>query len=134
MSLMNRLGNCKNPYQTQAKRVLCVCSAGLLRSPTAANVLHKKYGFNTRAAGCVEEYALVPVDRALLEWADEVVFMEHGHMQIVCQNFEDWFSSSMVVLDVPDEFEWNHPELCKLILDRYEDSLNYGSDDTSSSS
>jgi predicted protein tyrosine phosphatase len=32
--LMNRLGNCKNYHQGKFKRVLCVCSAGLLRSPT----------------------------------------------------------------------------------------------------
>lgn len=31
MSLMNRLGNADNPYQDRYKRVLCVCSAGLLR-------------------------------------------------------------------------------------------------------
>lgn len=24
----NQLGNCKNSYQTNAKRVLCICSAG----------------------------------------------------------------------------------------------------------
>ncbi len=36
----NRWGNIDNPYQGSAKKVLCVCSAGMLRSPTAANVLY----------------------------------------------------------------------------------------------
>ena len=52
MSLMNRLGNSKNPYQGDFKKVLCVCSAGLLRSPTAAWVLsNAPFNFNTREIG-----------------------------------------------------------------------------------
>lgn len=45
----NQLANVGNRFQTKTKKVLCVCSAGLLRSPTLANVLNLKYGFNTRA-------------------------------------------------------------------------------------
>mgnify|MGYP007090120654 CR=1 FL=1 len=50
-----------NPYQGTAKRVLCVCSAGVLRSPTLAHLLNRKYQFNTRAAGLSTEYAVVQV-------------------------------------------------------------------------
>ena len=68
MSLMNRLANTHNHYQGDAKRVLCVCSAGLLRSPTAAFVLSQEpFGFNTRAAGIAEDFALIVVDDVLLE-------------------------------------------------------------------
>ena len=57
--LMNRLANSSNRYQGEYKRVLCVCSAGLLRSPTAALVLSQEpYNFNTRAAGLDEAFAL----------------------------------------------------------------------------
>ena len=50
--LMNRIANSTNPFQKDYKRVLCVCSAGLLRSPTAAYVLSQApYNYNTRAAG-----------------------------------------------------------------------------------
>jgi len=63
MSLRNRIHNSSNPYQGKFKRVLCVCSAGLLRSPTTAFVLSQEpYNYNTRAAGIVDDYALVPVD------------------------------------------------------------------------
>lgn len=123
MSKMNRLGNCKNPYQTAARKVLCVCSAGLLRSPTTANVLHQKYGFNTRAAGCVEEYALVAVDEVLLHWADEVVFMEQEHATRTMSNFPEW-EGEFVVLDVPDMYEWNNKKLVDMIVERYEESLD----------
>lgn len=73
---MNRLDNARNEFQGEYKRVLCVCSAGLLRSPTTAVVLSSEpYNFNTRAAGLVREFALVPVDKVLLFWADEIVCM-----------------------------------------------------------
>ena len=52
----NAMHNCTNPYQTGTEKILCVCSAGLLRSPTLAGELYKR-GFNTRAAG-VHDYAL----------------------------------------------------------------------------
>ena len=38
-----------NPYQGSDTKVLFVCSAGILRSATAARIYAKKY--NTRAAG-----------------------------------------------------------------------------------
>jgi predicted protein tyrosine phosphatase len=70
----NRLYNVHNPHQNfdKYKRVLCVCSAGLLRSPTMARVLQEEYGYNTRAAGVDFDFALVPMDWALVEWAQEI--------------------------------------------------------------
>lgn len=80
MSMLNRLANVNNPYQGSARRVLCVCSAGLLRSPTTAVVLaNEPFNYNTRAAGTSDEFALVPVDQALLTWANEIVCMQLEH-------------------------------------------------------
>ena len=59
MSTFNKLANTRNPYQGTSKRVLCVCSAGLLRSPTIAWILsNPPFNFNTRAAGVSLEYVL----------------------------------------------------------------------------
>ena len=138
MTLLNRLGNSKNPYQTSTKKVLCVCSAGLLRSPTAANVLWQVYGYNTRACGCSSEYALVPVDLVLLEWADEVVFMQREHMEKVLTDYPDWNKDSkteMTVLDIPDTFSWGDGNLKAMIKERYAEAGDnvIGSDNISSS-
>ena len=126
MSLMNRLGNARNPYQTNAKRVLCVCSAGLLRSPTAANVLHKEFGFNTRAVGVSQEYALIPIDQALLSWADEIVCVEPEVDYLVRKYIEtkttmdiDWYNEISTVLDIPDEYSWGSPVLQQTIMNQY---------------
>jgi len=58
---MNALHNCTNPHQGTSKKILTVCSGGLLRSPTLANVLHKNYNYNTRSCG-VHDYALIQFD------------------------------------------------------------------------
>jgi predicted protein tyrosine phosphatase len=83
-SRRNRLANVGNKFQGEATKVLCICSAGLLRSPTAAVLLaHKDYGYNTRAVGLTDEYALIPLDDALLYWADIIVVMEQHQVQKV---------------------------------------------------
>ena len=117
--LMNRLANCTNRYQGEYKRVLCVCSAGLLRSPTAAFVLSQEpYNFNTRAAGLNPEFALVPVDRVLLEWADEIVVMSAQQAEQIRAMLED--EKQIVVLGIPDNFRYRDPELIQLIRESYD--------------
>ena len=117
--LMNRLGNCHNRYQGEYKRVLCICSGGLLRSPTTAVVLSQEpYNFNTRAAGLDPEFALVPVDRVLLEWADEIVCATSKQAEIVRLQLEE--EKPIIVLGIPDSFPYRDPELIKLIRESYD--------------
>jgi predicted protein tyrosine phosphatase len=119
-NLMNRKFNSKNMYQGDFKRVLCVCSAGLLRSPTTAFVLSQApYNFNTRAAGIVPAFALVPVDEVLLEWADEIVCMEPTH-KIALEALGT--KKPIFCLNITDSFEYRDPTLIHLIKEKY-DSL-----------
>jgi len=88
-----------NPYQGQDRRVLFVCSAGILRSATAARIYAKKY--NTRAAGSCS-YALIPVTKELLLWAKQVVFVNEENYQDVTKNFDlDTFPCYVKVLNIP---------------------------------
>lgn len=115
---LNALHNVKNPYQGNTKKVLCVCSAGLLRSPTAAKVLYDEYGYNTRACGVYEEYALIPLTELLLVWADEIVFMNHEHLEEAEEKFGK-ITTNLLVLEIPDKYPYMDPELQKLIFERY---------------
>lgn len=118
MSTMNRLASCHNQYQGKYKKVLCVCSAGLLRSPTAALVLGQPpFCYNTRAAGISEEYALVVVDDVLLEWADEVVCMQRDHAAAIEKM---GYKRSIYCLDIKDDFEYRNGHLQTLIARKYE--------------
>lgn len=118
----NRLANVDNRFQNikEHKRVLCVCSAGLLRSPTAAFVLAMDHGFNTRAAGVDAEYALIPVDHALMLWADEIVCMESSHKQQIDRMKDKWELNTPVInLEIGDVFNFRDPLLMQLIRERY---------------
>lgn len=119
---MNRLGNATNPYQGDSKKVLCVCSAGLLRSPTAAVVLSQEpYNFNTRAAGVSKEYALVEVDDVLLHWADEIVCMDIDQQKGLEARMAslDIFTTDVICLNIPDSFAYRDPNLINLISEAY---------------
>ncbi len=118
---MNRIANAGNKFQGSYKRVLCVCSAGLLRSPTAALVLSKDpYNFNTRACGAVPEFALIALNRVLVEWADEIVCMEKEHMAAI----ESLGPSCPVIcLDISDSYEYRNEELQELIKTKYDKAM-----------
>ncbi len=121
--LMNRLGNISNRFQNfkAHKRVVCVCSAGLLRSPTAALVLSQEpWNFNTRAVGLVPEFALIPLDQVLLEWADEFVCMTQDQADAVQEMIRQIHVTTPVTcLNIPDNFGYREPELIRLITERY---------------
>jgi predicted protein tyrosine phosphatase len=121
---MNRIGNAGNRFQGQFKRVLCVCSAGLLRAPTAAFVLSQEpYNFNTRAVGISREYALIPIDSVHLHWADEIVTMEQDHTDIVIDLLKSFgigdSAPPITQLNITDDFAYRDPELIELIKKAY---------------
>lgn len=112
MTTLNRLANCKNRFQGERKKVLCVCAAGLLRSPTAAFVLsNPPFDYNTRSAGLDEEFALIPVDDVLLEWADLIVCMTSEQASELRERTE----KTVVCLNIPDKYSFRDPELEDLI-------------------
>lgn len=116
MSTRNRLHNCTNPYQEHYKKVLAVCSAGLLRSPTAAVVLSAPpFNFNVRAAGLDIDHALIAVDEVLLHWCDEIVCMTAEQQK----RLEKMTSKPIICLNIPDSFSYRHPKLIRLIKQNY---------------
>ena len=125
MNNLNRLSNTRNPFQGDYKKVLCVCSAGLLRSPTAANVLQATYGFNTRAVGYSGEYALIKLNEVQIYWADELVLVHPSVKEEVDYLFENvkvYQNVDKVVLNIPDKYEFMNHDLKKMILKQYEDA------------
>ena len=102
-----------NPYQGSYKRLLFVCSAGLLRSATAANLFAKK-GFNTRSCGSAD-YALIPFSENLRQWADKIIFVNQSNHDEVIRHGFDLEGKAVQILDIPDIFEYNNPDLIELL-------------------
>lgn len=130
-SPMNALHNVTNPYQGKDKRVLVLCSAGLLRSATLATVLQNKYNYNVRNAG-VSDYALIPVNTALLKWADEIVCVEQDVFNTLMSDLDKYESQNndrfelknIIVLDIPDVYARMEPTLQRICLEQYEEAIN----------
>ena len=107
----NRFWNAQNPNQGEFTRVLCVCSAGLLRSPTVAWILsNDPFNCNTRAVGSVENFALVHMDHVMVHWADVIVFVSKENADDTMHKF-DLSKKHLVTLNLPDEFTFRAPAL-----------------------
>lgn len=113
-----------NSYQGDYKRVLTVCSANMLRSPTIALVLSMPpYDYNTRSAG-TSSFALIPVTEDLLMWADEIVCADTEHALIIRDKLMEYqIDKPIVNLSIPDIYEYRNPELILMIRRRYDEIL-----------
>lgn len=126
----NQLGVVFNAYQGKHKKVLCVCSAGCLRSPTAAHILSSPpFNFNTRAVGLSVEYAIIPISDALIMWSDIIICMESdmvsqvNEMQnVLACDFDttvEYDYKRVINLDIPDEYDYRNPKLVKIMYDKF---------------
>ena len=114
-----RYGVVSNPYQGSDKKVLFVCSMGILRSATAARLYASKY--NTRCAGTWDD-ALIPLSPILLAWADEIVFVNKENYESAVKKFgEEVFKETPTkVLAIPDSHSHMSPELVAEFKKQYE--------------
>lgn len=114
-----RDGVVRNPYQGTDKKVLFVCSMGILRSATAARIYGRKH--NTRCAGTWGD-ALVPLTPVLLAWAQEIVFVnEANYKQAVGEFGEEIFTETPTrVLNIPDKYPHMDPNLIAAFVEQYE--------------
>lgn len=126
----NQMGVIFNSYQGSTKKVLTVCSAGCLRSPTAAHILSSEpFNFNTRCAGISTEYAIVPVTEALIVWADIILVMDEQQQRYIndMQNVLAAEASSMfeynykrvVNLEIDDIYGYRDPRLVNIMTDKF---------------
>lgn len=127
----NQLGVLFNAYQGKYKKVLTVCSAGCLRSPTAAHILSSEpWNFNTRCAGLSTEYAIIPVTDALIVWADIILVMDSDQQTLINQMQErmfrdmdnwslDYQFKQVINLEIEDEYDYRNPHLVKIMQDKF---------------
>jgi predicted protein tyrosine phosphatase len=122
-SSLNQLANVNNIYQGSYRRVLFLCSAGLLRSATAAHIFSASpYHWNTRTAGVSSEYALNVASHALLHWADNIICMEPSHISqlgfLHSEEVLDKYRSKIYALNIPDIYPYRDARLIELLLEQ----------------
>ena len=99
-------------------KLLFVCSENRLRSPTAEAVFSDYEGVEAIGAGTNTD-AEIPVSGDLIEWADVILVMEKSHRNKISKKYRELLRSKrLVVLDIPDQYEYMQPELVQLLKAR----------------
>jgi len=104
--------------------LLFVCSRNQWRSPTAERLVRSWGGdFAARSAGTSPE-ARVRVTEKSLAWADLVFVMEKRHREMLRERYGAAAREvEIVVLDIPDEWEADDPELVAMLDGRIREEL-----------
>jgi predicted protein tyrosine phosphatase len=93
--------------------LLFICSKNQWRSPTAELLFKGHQLHHARSAGTGNK-ARIKLNQKLTDWADVVFVMEYKHRDIIKQQF-DVREKQLVVLNIPDNYQFNDPELIEIL-------------------
>ena len=97
------------------KHLLFVCGRNRLRSPTAEALFSQYIGVEALSVGLNKD-AETPISGDLIDWADMILVMEKVHKKKLAQQFAPLLKDKkVIVLDIPDHYEYMQPELVKLL-------------------
>ncbi|MEM1194734.1 MAG: phosphotyrosine protein phosphatase [Pseudomonadota bacterium] len=95
------------------RNYLFICSQNKLRSPTAEHIFADIDGVNTLSAGTNRD-AETPLSDELIEWADCIFVMERPHRTKMQKRHRSALKDKrLIVLDIPDEYEFMDPDLVR---------------------
>ncbi len=95
--------------------ILFVCSRNQWRSPTAEEIFKNNQEHQAKSAG-TEPSARIKITEKLINWADIIFVMEKKHKERIKQRFASVVDEKeLVVLDIPDEYQFMDEELVDLI-------------------
>jgi len=95
------------------KKVLFVCTANIDRSPKAEDLLGQLNGFEVQSAG-TWLHARRRITEELINWADIIFAMERHHKEFLL-DLGPVAKNKTVVLDIPDIYSRNDPELVRIL-------------------
>ena len=105
-------------------RILFVCTANKLRSPTAEDVFRDYPGIEAISAGTDSE-APRPLTKDLVASADMIFAMETHHRERIRKKFKQRPADNRIItLHIPDEYERGDPALVELLKARAEPRLH----------
>lgn len=104
-------------------RVLFVCTANRLRSPTAEDLFRDYPGIEALSAG-TDADAAQPLSKELVASVDLIFAMETHHRERIRKKFKERpHDSRIITLHIPDEYERGDPELVALLKRKVEPRL-----------
>ena len=104
------------------KKVLFVCNANRLRSPTAEQIYGKRTDISVKSAGLFAG-AETELSQELVNWADIIFVMEKAQQNKIIKKFKNVYNKKAVInLNIPDDYEYMEQTLIDLLsakLDSY---------------
>lgn len=98
--------------------LLFVCGRNKRRSPTAERLFRRVPGLHVRSAGFSPKSPRT-LSEADVRWADAIFVMEREHKRRLREAFRRQLDATTVhVLDIPDDYERDAPELIELLRER----------------
>jgi len=105
--------------------ILFVCSRNKWRSRTAETIYKNHSIHNVRSAG-TEPSARIKINSKLILWADLILVMEKKHKQRIIENFsKDIIDKEIIILNIPDDYQYMDEELINELNSKVLDYLNY---------
>ena len=100
------------------RNLLFLCSRNKLRSPTAEAIFADYPGVEVDSAGLSSD-AEVPLEEEQVQWADVILVMEKVHRERLNKKFGKLLGTKkVVVLNIPDNYDYMDEELVKLLKQR----------------
>jgi predicted protein tyrosine phosphatase len=91
--------------------ILFVCSRNKWRSATAETIYKNHADHQVRSAG-TEPSARIKISAKLILWADLIFVMEKKHKQRIAERFpEEIYEKEIIILDIPDDYQYMDEEL-----------------------
>jgi len=105
-------------------KVLFVCTANKLRSPTAEDVFKNYPGIEAVSAGTDSESPR-PLTKELVASADLIFAMENHHRERIRKKYKQRPADSRIItLGIPDDYERDDPALIELLRAKVEPRLS----------
>ena len=98
------------------KHLLFVCAGGLDRSPKSVDLFKDSKNYEAKSCG-IHPLISAPITKQYLQWADYIFVMEPEHKRFILENFPLIIKDKpeIVILDIPNEYTRNNPELEKIL-------------------
>ncbi len=95
--------------------ILFVCSKNKWRSRTAETIFKNSATHQIKSAG-TDGDARIKLNKKHLTWSDLIFVMENKHRQIIKEKFQtELLTTKIIVLDIPDEYQYMNEELILLL-------------------
>lgn len=103
--------------------ILFVCSRNKWRSATAETIYKNHPDHQVRSAGTAAS-ARIKINAKLIIWADLIFVMEKKHQQMITRCFpEELYDKEVVILDIPDDYQYMDGELIEELTVKVSDYL-----------